>query len=241
MTNVYAWPPVGLVAAEWSQIAPIGRSRSLLTGGSYVSAAQRRRKVASIDVSVLSRDANGAGYMEVLKRLLDGGVHLVRLYSTPINWHLHDSAENAARSRPMSWIVPADALMWTTGGSDLPWWDRQPTQGVASGDGLSITVTGLPAREMVARPGEFVSMGGKVAMVVRPAQSNSQGVANLRVITPLEGSGPIVIGARETAVFEADAMPRAVQPLGANWTYSWTFTEVFEDERGPFAEVDPWS
>lgn len=241
MVNVYAWPPVGLVAAEWSQIAPVGRSRSLLTGASYVSAAQRRRKVATLDASALARGGNGAGYIEVLKRLLDGGVHLVRLYSTPINWHLDDAAENAVRTRPMSWIIPSDPLSWTSGGAALSWWDGAATTGVVSGGGLTVTVSGLPPKKLAARPGEFVLMGGVVSMVVRPATANSDGVAVLRVLTPLTGNGPIVIGARETGVFEADEMPRSAQPIGGNWSYSWSFTEVFEDERGPFVEVDPWS
>ena len=64
----------------------------------------------------------------------------------------------------------------------------------------------------------------------------------------------VVVGARadradeggdagsKVGVFEADDMPRAVQPLGQNWTYSWSFTEVFEDEgRGPWVEVNPWN
>lgn len=239
MANVYAWPPVAHVAAEWSVVDPVGRSRSLITGQSYVSAAQRRRRVASLDISALSLDRNGAGYMEVLKRLL-AGVHLVRLWSTPINWHLDDEAENNRRSHPMSWIIPAAPFGWQDSGSDFGWWTGEVTTGVA-GPGPTVTVSGLPPRKDIVRPGEFVQMNGATAMVVRPARSDADGVAVLALLTPLVGSGELIIGARETGVFEPDEMPRSLQPTGQNWTYSWRFTEVFADERGPFAEINPWT
>lgn len=241
MVNVYAWPPVAHTQAEWTVVDPVGRSRSMITGASYVSAAQRRRRVARLDVSALSLDRNGAGYIEVLKRLLQGGVHLMRLYSTPINWHLDDQAENARRTKPMSWIVPPGEISWTMPAATIAWWTGP---GVTMGEALSgnrVRVTGLPARKVVVRPGEFVAMGGATAMVLRPAASDGSGVAILHLVTPVSGSGPIEIGARESGVFEADEMPRSVQPLGQNWRYSWSFTEVFEDERGPFTEVNPWT
>ena len=240
MTNVYAWPPVAHVAAEWTVLDPIGRSRSMITGASYVSAAQRRRRLARLNISALSLDRNGAGYMEVLKRLLEGGTHLVRLNSTPINWHLDDEAENARRSRPMSWIVPNPPFEWGDGSAGISWWTGTVANGEAR-PGPAVLVSGLPSGQLVARPGEFVTMNGDTAMVMRPAVSGAGGNALIRLLTPLSGSGPILIGSRETGVFEADDMPRAMQPLGDNWQYSWSFTEVFEDERGPFTEVNPWT
>jgi len=62
------------------------------------------------------------------------------------------------------------------------------------------------------------------------------------LIEPLPGSAyaRISIGAAENAVFRADEMPRAVQPLGQNWTYQWRFREIFSDEVGGFVEVNPW-
>lgn len=240
MVNVYSWPPVGYIAAEWTVIDPVSRSRSLITGATYISAAQRRRRVATLDVSALSLDRNGAGYVEAMKRLLDGGVHLVRLHSTPIIWHLDDRAENVVRTKPISWIVPPGDIDWTTPPADIAWWTGP---GVTRGQALSdnrVRVTGLPVNAPVARPGEFVTMNGVTAMVMRPAISDGDGVAILYLDLPLSGSAVIEIGSRETAVFEADAMPRAVQPVGQNWSYQWSFREVFEDERGPFTEIDPW-
>lgn len=240
MVNVYAWPPVDYVSAEWTVIDRVSRSRSLITGASYVSAAQRRRRVATLDVAALSADRSGAGYIEALKRLLDGGVHLVRLYSTPINWHLDDQAENAVRTKPMSWIVPNAPIDWTIPPAPLDWWTGP---GVTRGEALTdkrVRVTDLPPNTQVVRPGEFVTMNGQTVMVLRPARSDANGVAILHLLEPLTGTGLIVIGTRETGVFEADAMPRSAQPVGQNWSYQWSFTEVFEDERGLFTEIDPW-
>ncbi|MFB2530717.1 hypothetical protein ACEYYA_00950 [Paracoccus sp. p3-h83] len=240
VTNVYAWPPVANVAAEWSQVAPIGVSRSLLTGAQFVSAAQRRRRVARLDVSALSLDRNAAGYLEVLKRLLDGGVHLVRLWSTPITWHLDDEADNARRSRPMSWIMPPEGLPWSMPPGALDWWTGPGRTVATATTGTVLRIEGLPPLAQVARPGEFVTVGGQTAMILRPASADAEGRADLHLVTPITATGDALIGVRETAVFAADEMPRWVQPTGDNWTISWSFTEVHPDERAPWVEVDPW-
>ena len=245
MANVYAWPPVAHVAAEWTMVAPVGASRSLITGGRFVSAAQRRRRVARLDVSALSLDRSGAGYVEVLKRLLDGGVHLVRLWSTPINWHLDDDAERDRRSRPMSWVLPPTGIDWESEIGPFEWWTGP---GIPEGEAITdagfpaIRVTGLEPERLIIRPGEMVTMiGGGTAMALRATWSDADGEAVIRLVTALTGTGAVVIGSRETGVFEADAMPRAMQPMGQNWMIGWSFTEVFEDEgRGPFVEVNPW-
>lgn len=245
MVNVIAWPPVGTIGAEWTEIAPVGVSRSLITGGEYVSAAQRKRRVARLDVSALAKGRMGSGYMEALKRLLDGGVHLVRLWSTPIIWHLDHEAEKTWRPWEIAWTVPPDTIDWTVPPGVLSWFSNTPFAGVAGVDDdgwPQVTVSGLPPNRLVIRPGEFVGMGGDTAMAARPARSDGAGVAVIRLLTALAGSGDAHLGARETGVFAADDMPRAVQPVGRDWTYSWAFTEVFEDEgRGPFTEVDPWT
>ena len=102
MTNIYAWPPVHTVGRKWTVEAPVARSQFAFSGKRLVSSAGAARRVASATVSVLSGDRNGAGYCEALKLLLDGGVHLVRLYSWPINWHL--DAETQRNTAPLRWL-----------------------------------------------------------------------------------------------------------------------------------------
>lgn len=118
MPNVYAWPPVGVVGHEWTEHAPVNRSRSILTGRRYVSAAQRKRRLAALNVSALARGRSGAGYMEVLKRLLAGGENLVRLNSYPVNWWL--DTQRLARLRlsdPVGWTAPG-MPMWNGARAD---------------------------------------------------------------------------------------------------------------------------
>jgi len=84
--HVYAWPPVGTIGTEWTEVAPIGRSETEPNGPIYQSATERPKRAATLVVSALSAGKNGAGYCEVLKRYLSGGIHYVRLNSRPINW-----------------------------------------------------------------------------------------------------------------------------------------------------------
>jgi len=255
MTNVYAWPPVGAVGTEWTTVQPISVSRSMITGARYVSQFQRERRMARIDVSSLGKGPTGigrmgAGYMEVLKRLLAGGVHLVRLYSYPINWYLDAAAERATRQGyPVDWDTGTDpALLW---GGPLYWFNGSILNGMAATvDGWNIvSVTGLPASTLVARPGEFLTVFeslsdevGTTVQIVAPAYSNASGMADIRVMSAIPYNGRVNIGGSDTAVFEAITMPRAVQGIASDWTYSWEFKEVFSDEvPGGFTEINPWS
>lgn len=250
MANVYAWPPVGAVGTEWTIDAPINASRSLITGGRYVSAHARKRRMASITASSLGRGASGAGYMEMLKRFVAGGVGLVRLNSYPINWHLDAAAAKSWRqSHQITWSQSGAGVAWTDGASAVTWFSGAILSGVAgtSGGWPTLTVTGLPPSRLVARPGEFVTMfasnsdqTGATAQVVTEARSNASGIAVLRLFSAMSGSGRVNIGTSDTGVFEAVSIPRAVQPVSGDWSYAWSFREVFADEVGGFAEVNPW-
>ncbi|WP_157982364.1 hypothetical protein, partial [Oceanicella sp. SM1341] len=114
-TTVYAWPPVGVTGSEWTELAPVNVSRDIFTGDEMLSAAQRKRRLATLTVSALAAGRNGAGYMEMLKRLTAGGEALVRLRSHPVNWHVDAALEEAARQS-----VP---ILKTSGGVDWDWDD----------------------------------------------------------------------------------------------------------------------
>lgn len=251
MTDVYAWPPVGVIGSEWTTSQPVSLSRSMLTGKRYVSQLDRERRLARLDVSSLAKPgAMGAGYMEVLKRLLAGGVGLVRLYSYPINWHLDALAEAGSRSAyPVGWETDTDpSLVWV---GPKRWFDGTLLEGTPGTSGAwdIVTVTGLPPSQLVARPGEFLTRFasltdtvGETVMIQAPAYSDATGEAVIRVMAAISASGRANIGGSDTGVFEALGMPRAMQPIGADWTYSWEFREVFSDEvAGGFTEVDPWN
>lgn len=250
MAKVYAWPPVGAVGTEWTEDAPVNASRSIITGRDYASAHARKRRLASVTASSLGRGASGAGYMEMLKRFVAGGVGLVRLNSYPINWHLDAAAAASWRqSHRVSWSQSGDDVSWRDGADLVTWFSGAVLTGAAgtSGGWPILTVTGLPPSRLVARPGEFVTlfastadMTGATAQIVTEARSDADGVAVLRLFSALTGSGRVNIGTSDTGVFKATTIPRSVQPVGGDWTYAWQFREVFADEVGGFTEVNPW-
>lgn len=248
---VYAWPPVGAVGAEWDYVAPISESFSALTGKRYVSAARPARRVATVEVSAQSSNRTGAGYVVMLKRLLDGGVNLVRLTSYPLARFLDTADQNALRqSVHLDWTSGGIDLGWTTPPTELLWYDGTILTGVIGTSGIYdiVTVSGLPPRTLVARPGEYLTafadeddVIGSTVQVLAPAWSYNDGTAVIRLFSPLAYGGRINIGVKDTAVFRVvGALPRAVQPVRGDWSYTWQFEEVFSDEVGGFTERTGW-
>lgn len=250
--NVYAWPPVGVTGWEWSEVAPMAVSRSIISGADYASASGPRRKIAALNVSALGRGRSGAGYIENLKTLLDGGVNLVRLNSTPVNWWLDAARLQALRqSQPLGWKTGDNPLAWQSGANPLKWFGGAVLTGAATtvGGVPALSVSGLPVSRLVARPAEYVTLFsgglsdvvGVTARVLTEAWSDASGVAVIKLMSALTGTGRANIGTSESAVFKADSMPRAMQGLNGDWSYAWSFRQVFSDEVGGFTEVNPWT
>lgn len=244
MINVYAWPPVGHVGSEWTEEHPIQVSRSIVTGADYTSEALRKRRLVSLEVSSLSMDRDGAGKMEVLKRFLKGGVNAVRLYSQPINWHL-DYLDTSDRA--------ATLLEWESGGTPLLWFSGTVVTGNNDdqGDGFNtVSLSGLPANTVVARTGDFMTAyqnmddaTGFTTQIVRGGATDASGNLTVRVFDemPAWTDFRVNLGTSDTGVFKPVSIPRSMQPLAQNWSYSWQFREVFSGEVGGFTEVDPWT
>lgn len=215
---VYRWPEaVGVTRSEWSYVQGIGKSRSIITRKLYTSAFDRERRVASLTVSGHQNKGMGAGYMEVLKRLLAGGSAAVRLYSWPVNWHLRQFITGS---------YPA----------------------VKAVSNYRINVSGLPPNTFLGGPGDFVLLddgaGGFLArMMAQERVSTSGGTSSVKVIekVPTGWSGTVTFGVRDTGVFLPLTVPRAIQPARGDWSYDWTFEEVFAEEvDGGFEEQNPW-
>lgn len=251
MVNVYKWPPVAAIGREWDIVDPVSVSRSLITGGEFVSAAQRRRRVATVEVSArFSPHQSGMGYMKALKRLLAGGVNLVRLDYAQFNWSCLDVAQDERSGGFVDWIYPPDPIDWSTPPDPFRWFNGADlTFTITTYHGLpAIRVPGLPPNALVALPGEFVTIFvddsdqfGRAFMILAPTYTDATGSAIIRLVdTPVTGVR-VSIGGRDTGIFKPLAMPRAVEPASGDWSYLWEFEEVFGDEgRGPFTEVDPW-
>jgi hypothetical protein len=247
--KIFAWPPVGVIGHEWTEEQPVQRSRNAWTGKRSVSALGPRRRVARLDVSALARGGYGAGYSEALKRLLDGGVHLVRIASLPINWHL---APTPWRNAPVQWATDDGPLAWTASTNPVRWFTGPAIAGTpgTDTDGFdTVTVGGLPANAIIAGPGDFLRVypysgsdvaEGVAAQIVAPVITDGTGAAVVRLFSEVP-AGVVSFGDQDVGVFEAVDMPRAMQPLSANWTYSWNFREVLPSEIPDDAdEVDPW-
>lgn len=247
MTNIYAFPPVGVIGREWTEETRVSRSAYLFSGKRAVSSLAPRRRLASLAVSALARGRNGAGYSESLKRLLDGGMHLVRLTSWPINWYL-DAVAAGGVTVPLSWTAGGVPLTWTSGGVPLVWFSGGVVQGVAGTDAAGfpiLTLTGLVPGQIVVRPFEvvrvFPTAGGAsvAARAVGLVIADGSGGAVLRLHDALV-SGTVSFGDAESAVFEVTGWPRAVQGVRGDWTYSWDFREVLAGEITSPVEIDPW-
>lgn len=250
--NVYPWPPVGAIGAEWTESYPVARLRSALTGRDQMQASQRRRRIATVTVSALAAGRMGAGYSEMLKQLLEGGIHAVRLQSSPINWWLDELERRggAYGSNPLVWRTGSDPLSWRAGAGPnaLTWYSGVVVTGgvpTAAGAWGMLPVTGLPPSTLVARPGDFIriySMADpsvfEVARVLRVATTNMAGDVILKLDRlPTISGGRVNMAGQDEAVFRVDGgLPRAVQPVNGDWSYTWNFREVFADEVGGFAE-----
>lgn len=252
--NVFPWPPVGVVGSEWTEDAPVARLRSLMTGRDQMQASQRRRRVATLQVSALANGRMGAGYSEMLKSLLEGGIHAVRLQSTPINWWLDEQQRQAfdLDSAPLVWRAGngPDPLAWQAGSGPnaLSWFTGSVIIAgtvTASGIFALMPLTGLPPRLRVAAPGDFIRIYDvadaarwEVARVVREAVTNAAGAVTLKLDRmPGITGGRINLTGQDEGVFRvAGALPRAMQTVSGDWSYTWSFREVFADEVGGFTE-----
>ncbi|NPD15742.1 hypothetical protein HOY34_11065 [Xinfangfangia sp. D13-10-4-6] len=217
--DVFAWPPVGVQGRSWKVEDPVAGLRSALTGREQLQASQRQRRWVELDVSALARGRIGGGYMEMLAQLLRGGINAVRLTSFSPNWHL-----DAEPDQGFHWYsIPMTAVAATSNG--FPAW----------------RIADLPPYLQVIRPGERFSVNGTVYQALNNAQADAAGTALIRVMTPVSGSGVIDFSAQESRVFRpSGGIPTGQQPTGADWSYSWTFREVFADEVGGFTERNPW-
>ena len=246
MVNVIAWPPVGVTAFENTIDDPVSRSSSLLTGRRYVSAAKRSRRIARMGVSGIGCNLADAGYVEMLKRQLKGGVHLVRMNPIPSYWHMaKSSGEKVLGWNELTWTDGTYDVDWSNG-AEVKWYDGLGSLTGASGtDGVwdTIAVSGLPANTRAVLPSDTitVSSGGSLsfAKAMREETSDENGEITIRLDQPLP-SGDVRIGVEESVVFEVSEMPRAMQPVGGNFGYIFDMRQVFEDETDGFVEVNPW-
>ena len=248
MTSVFAWPPVRLLAWELSVEAPISVSRSRLTGARYVSGRGRKRRVATAEPTGRGAYQSGSGYVEMLKDLLAGGEHLVRMRCPSSIW----MGAALGRNLRNCYVEVRDdgTPVYLSDGVTPVKIPLVGQPGTATLDGIwpAIHVTGLPPHTVVARPHELVRVldpdgNDQMSRVLTVAISDGEGEATIRLQNAvIADEAPVSIGGTEEIVFEAVELPRAVQPATGGWSYLWSFREVFPDEYPDgWVEADPWS
>lgn len=250
MTDVIAWPPVATVSKEWTVFDPVQESINMITGATSVSAVQRRRRVATIEASArFSPYQAGAGYMEGLKRLLKGGAHLVELKHRMRTWDSRLIGNQYRGGEFIGWVMPPGEIVWEDEIGPFEWNDDSSGNllyTITTSNGFpAVRISGLIPNVLFALPGEFATLisesTSESIMILAPATSDHDGIGILRLEAAPVGPGRIRIGADDVGVFKVDTVPRSVEPGGNDWSYTWKFTEVYEDERGPFVYRNPWS
>jgi len=235
--TIYTWPPVSLASRPlWTVRDPVQTSRSLLSGRRFASRHGRRRIYAEFSVSARKRDM-GAGYMEALKDLLQGGSNnFVRL----------------SYRRPSPINRQPKELIWTSGGTEFCWQLTAIEDVLWTGaillDGLPIVDGGFPALRvtgqepgsLVCGAGEFIRIGTEYRTCIAEAYAQFDGIARIRLNEAFTVGGPAELGAAETGIFEVVSFPETGGPLGSDYTYDWSFSQVYEDEIDSQTEANPW-
>jgi len=246
MTKVYTFPPISALGTGWTVEDKISRSKSLVTSKRFVSSYQRTRLKAVVEVSGVGVNQVGAGYNEVLKRLLKGGENLVRLKSYRIN--TSGAPSYSAISDDLVWTDNGNDLDWTHGTDQMRWFSGVPVDATpTTSRGLNaISLSGLPPDTVIIQPGQFIQLitddGSKQTLsAVDTAKTDGSGIAIVMVVETPIGAGRAKVNVSDEAVFEADEMPSALTPVQGDWIYRWNFTQVFEDETDGFEELDPWN
>ena len=237
-TYIYAWPPICARGVEFTVEQPYSESISSLNKDlRYVSQSKRERRVATLVISGRNNDGSASGYINALKRLLKGGIHLVRVNSKPSHFNLDWGPELGS------------ALIWQEDDLPIDWFDKNGSvvwvehdlEGVYSNeDGWDyLTITGFSGPVKIY-PDEIVKSGSLSARNLTFVESDGSGPVILRLDGPVE-SGEVVIGQQDSAIYKLVGMPRQVQYSGEDFEYTIELRQVFEDEIvGPYEEKDPW-
>lgn len=238
MTVVYAFPPLGFSGWSWTVEDPLAASRSTLTGRRYATRLSRRRRLATLTLPGLQSSGPAWRRLEALKRLLEGGVHYVRLVE------VDESARPAAQNRglALSWTSGGNPLSWTSGGAPLAWtYDRRFTATATTRLGMpAVALSGLTAGTVYADAGERLRIGAEIRTLLERVTAAGDGSATARIDAAFTAGGVAEIGALESGIFEVTDFPSPERPLGGQFAVQMAFREVFADEIGDFTEIDPW-
>lgn len=222
MTDIVAWPSFRNQITAFTVSRPVRKGLSMFSQKRYASSAGPARRLAQVTVSSLAGERDGAGLVQALNAVIDGGVELVRMDAPPANWW------RDVPPAPYSLTGPAMAGTVTTlGGYD------------------AIALTGQVPGALVCRAYDVIGSytAGTLtgtARAVTTVRAALDGTATIPLFSALS-AGTIRIGAPESVVWSVDDIPQQPQPLQSDWSYTWSLTEVLTGEIPVGStEVDPW-
>jgi hypothetical protein len=249
MAYIFPFPPVGIVGAQQTVERPIARSQYAYGRGDAISANGPARIVVTLTVSALSRDRAGAGWLEQLWALTDGGAHFVRVPLPPVNWHLdHQSQAAVGFDQPLTIIAPPDPLTVIAPPEVLTVYQGQarladPSTSEIADFAGKITVTGLPPG-FTLRAGDVVRVWSDAetsaaARAGRTATAGSDGVlvAYLDAALP---AGVVSFGDTDSRVMRITNYQPGTQGVGQNWQAQISFREALPFETTGATERTPW-
>lgn len=257
MANVYPWPPVAVAAKFWNLDTPISKSYSMTTGRRFASGSMTPRRM--VKVTVQGRRNYGLGYMAALERLLEGGLHFVRISSCRMTFgEVGDFGETGRQGHFFDWRGNANASTefdWRTqdGGDWFTWFEGFDAGAsiVSGSSGRTIRVSASlpPQGTIVAVPGEFVTVftalnpQGETHMVTNVATVSSGRTADIKLATPVSGNGRINLNTSEEGIFELNSEFPDLGRSGAEVPdFTLQFREVLLAEIAEgIVEVNPWT
>lgn len=241
MPIVYDMPPISYTAQ--SQGLENARNMSSgISGARRISQTRKSRRLFSIEIPGIGPDRVGEGYIEQLRRYVDGKLPLVRIEVRPDGWHIAAREMIAARGHgAVTWRWQGGQMSWRYQGQPLAWWwsALSITPGIDYG-GDYVYATGLQPSTFVAMPGELVRQGSTEGRVRGAVRSNASGDARIYVDQAFQ-PGHVLISPKQYTVAVIDELSPILSPSSGNYGATLTGTEAFaSDYVDGFQYENPW-
>lgn len=248
-SNVYEFPSVlPIVSDRMFMEQPVEESRSILTNRRYASVIQPKRRI--YECAILNNkivDGSPArGIQDALVRLLQGGVHYVRINHT--NSPAVGGIVTGNGTPPQNLVLWDDGgtpQYWVSDGIPIGWYDDDPLTfaGTITKGTQRIQLTGLAPDGLYAAAGDLITVGSEVAMVAQTFEVKG-GACDFFLTEPLKAdqTGSFTFTSRESGIFEVTKWPSESRTYDRHSQnrYTWSFREVFAAEIGGTVEVSGW-
>lgn len=241
MPTVYDLPPLSYQAQSQSLENARNMSRGI-SGSMRISQTRASRRKFQITFNGIGGYGGGAGYIEDLRRRLDGVLPLVRVRVFPDHWHIDMHEAIKARGHgPVQWLYQGQPMFWQYTAQPMTWWwsGLSVATGVDNG-GNYLDVTGMAPHKVIAYPGELVEQNDITGRVVGVSRANASGAARIYVDTAF-ADGVVYISSLKWVTVSLDSLEPVTIPATGGISVGFMATEVFEtDYFDPLEYENPW-